>query len=246
MKKISNLFSILLLTTICSFLIGCGGSSSKSKTIPDEPIYTITFYANGGTGGPEDPIEVYYGEELPALSGFAPTKKDYYFAGYWDEKTGGTQYYAANMTPLQNWDKQEDATLYAKWTKIPLVEIVFNKNNADNESETKTYQVQEKTKITLNANPFTREGYTFVGWSRQPAGTAPILEDEAIYTTGAYPYRADFYAIWKVNTYTITFDLNTSNATGGPTPTTVVFDSPIPTIPIGSVANKSIVREAVI
>ena len=55
----------------------------------------------------------------------------------------------------------------------------------------------------LNANTFTRTGYSFAGWTTAADGTGTAYADGADYT-----FTADItlYAQWTANQYTITFD----------------------------------------
>ena len=48
-----------------------------------------------------------------------PTRTGYTFAGYYDNTSGGTQYYTATGESAKNWDKAAATTLYARWTFNP-------------------------------------------------------------------------------------------------------------------------------
>ncbi|MCL2155884.1 MAG: SUMF1/EgtB/PvdO family nonheme iron enzyme [Leptospirales bacterium] len=75
--------------------------------------YTITFDANGGSGVPPS-VTATYGSPMPAIT-TVPTQAGHAFIGYFDAKTGGTMYYYSNLTSARNWDKADNATLYARW-----------------------------------------------------------------------------------------------------------------------------------
>lgn len=80
--------------------------------------YTVSFDANGGTGGQTSNVTVTYGAGLPGVS--APTRKGYVFDGWYDMKTGGTKYYDAVGEPVvAGWNIGYDTTLYAHWTANP-------------------------------------------------------------------------------------------------------------------------------
>lgn len=55
---------------------------------------------------------------------------------------------------------------------------------------------------TLTQNSFTHTGHTFEGWSTSPTGTVSYLD------TASYAFGADItlYAIWTLNTYTVTYE----------------------------------------
>ena len=59
-----------------------------------------------------------------------------------------------------------------------------------------------------------RSGHTFKGWSTSNTATSPQYAGGATYTIGAS--NVTFYAVWNVNSYTITF-----NGNGGNTPANI-------------------------
>ncbi|MBR6598202.1 MAG: InlB B-repeat-containing protein, partial [Alphaproteobacteria bacterium] len=80
---------------------------------------TISFDANGGTGGQTDSITGTYDSVLPTLSTPKPTKTGCKFMGWYDmdeyDDPDAVQYYSADGTPAV-WDKIDySATLYAGW-----------------------------------------------------------------------------------------------------------------------------------
>ena len=79
--------------------------------------YTITFNANGGSGGQTTSKTATYDAVPPPITTTKPTKSGYAFMGYYDTSatTGGTQYYNANMDAVGVWNKTSDAVLYARW-----------------------------------------------------------------------------------------------------------------------------------
>jgi hypothetical protein len=99
---------------------------------------TVTFNANGGSGGQITPLRPLYGEPMPELGVQAPVRMErfdnppvtkdstrigyyfteYYFDGYFDAPSGGKKYYNADLSSARNWDKTEDTMLYARWTSI--------------------------------------------------------------------------------------------------------------------------------
>lgn len=66
------------------------------------------------------------------------------------------------------------------------------------------------TDLTLSSTKPTRTGYTFQGWGTSASDTSKDYDPGDDYTTNA---AITLYAIWKANTYTITF-----NANGGTLP----------------------------
>ena len=79
--------------------------------------YTVTLNANTGTGGGGS-VQVAFGSAMPKVNSL-PTKTGYTFAGYFDGKENGAQYYNEKGQSVANWSKLAGDTLYAHWTPIP-------------------------------------------------------------------------------------------------------------------------------
>ncbi|MBO7079645.1 MAG: InlB B-repeat-containing protein, partial [Bacilli bacterium] len=78
--------------------------------------YTVTFNKQNGTGG-SNSVTATYDSAMPSAT--MPTRTGYTFAGYYDNTSGGTQYYTATGESAKNWDKAAATTLYARWTFNP-------------------------------------------------------------------------------------------------------------------------------
>jgi hypothetical protein len=72
-----------------------------------ERTYTISFDANGGTGGPA-PVAVKIGDALPTFDlANKPKKGTNFFTGYYNARTGGTRYYDSALVPaVEMWSQQ--------------------------------------------------------------------------------------------------------------------------------------------
>ena len=95
--------------------ITCEDGYTLNGKVCEPNKYTVTFDANEGTGGPAAQT-VEFGKKMATLTTL-PTRATYSFVGYFDTKTGGTQYYASNGTAVRAWDKLSDTTLYAHWSQ---------------------------------------------------------------------------------------------------------------------------------
>jgi uncharacterized repeat protein (TIGR02543 family) len=154
----------------------------------------INFNSNGGNGGPVS-APVILGQLLPAIT-TAPTRTGYHFTGYWDEATGGTEYYSANLTSSKDtWDKIGNITLYAHWSSGTIHNIVFHSNNVS--QQTATQQIHENTQTTLRTNTFIRAGYAFAGWAVTPTESVEYA-DGAAYITGEGTVTLNLYAKWDL------------------------------------------------
>lgn len=72
--------------------------------------------------------------------------------------------------------------------------------------------------ITLSSTKPTRTGYSFQGWGTSAADTTVDYQPGASYTTNA---ALTLYAIWKANTYTVTYNAN--GGTGAPAAQTKTY-----------------------
>ena len=174
--------------------------------------YTVTFDKQGGIGGPET-ITATYGSAMPSAT--APTKPGFTFDGYFDQtEGGGSQYYSATMGSLKSWDKDDNSTLFAKWTCT----VTFD--SQDGSSVATLGKVQDGSTITKPTDP-TRYGYDFVGWY-----TNTSFDVAWDFNQGKVTSDLTLYAKWSPRQYTVTFDKQAG--TGGSNAITVTYDSPMP------------------
>lgn len=92
---------------------------------------------------------------------------------------------------------------------LPSYTITYNANNGSGapSSQTKTYG---KTLVLSTTKP-TRTGYTFQGWATSSTATTAAYAAGGNYTGNG---SVTLYAVWKVNTYTVTYNAN--GGTGAP------------------------------
>ena len=161
------------------------------------PIYTVTFNANGGSGGMSSKtVSVGSSISLPTTTF---TRSGYEFVG-WNTKTNGS---GISYTNGQKITVSGDITLYAQWKKKDVYyTITFDSNGGSGSMSSKT--VSAGTSFYLPINTFTSFGYEFVGWNTNAEGSG------VSYTNGQRitPSRnITLYAQWTP-IYTITFDAN--------------------------------------
>lgn len=147
---------------------------------------TITYDANGGEGVmPATTIKRNTTVNLPRN---AFTKAEYDFIGWKDEN--GIDYKDEDEI---NIDKS--ITLYAQW-QIRTYTITYNLNGVTNGTIESHTNCKKGDSIILRENPYSRNGFTFRGWSKMkstnnesdiiPVGTTIQVEEDVTY-----------YAIWK-------------------------------------------------
>lgn len=159
-------------------------------------------------------------------------------------KYGYSSYYTKNVAYGSNFTL--GSTAYAQYTGSQTYRSQISGSTKIATAPTKTYTVaynanggsgapgkQTKTygkTLKLSTTKPTRTGYTFQGWGTSSGDTSVNYAAGANYTANA---SITLYAIWKANTYTVTYDANGgSNAPGNQTKTygvTLVLTSSIPT-----------------
>lgn len=90
-----------------NFIDGISLDYKGEMTTPKK--YTVTLNEGGK-------VTATYGEAMPSID--VPVKDGYIFDGYFDGENGaGKQYYKADGMSAAAWDKNANATLYAKWVE---------------------------------------------------------------------------------------------------------------------------------
>ena len=165
--------------------------------------YTIKYNVGNGTGSIPNQTKT-HGINI-TLSTTRPTPKDskYEFKGWSESANGNVQY-----QPGATFTKNANTTLYAIY-QLKTYTISYNANGGSGApgNQTKTHGVNLK----LSSTKPTRSGYTFQGWSEsaggsvqyQPGGTFTKNENKTL------------YAIWKRNTWTVTFHANGGRFSNG-------------------------------
>ncbi|CAM8642160.1 Listeria/Bacterioides repeat [Acidimicrobiia bacterium] len=159
--------------------------------------YTITFNANGGTGTMPAQVFTVVGEPVNANTF---TRAGYTFAGWARSATG-----AVAVANSATYNTAGNVTLFAVWTPVDYT-ITFNANGG---TGTMAAQVFTVVGEPVNANAFTREGYTFAGWARSATGAVAVANSATYNTAG----NVILYAVWTPIEYTITFNANGGTGT---------------------------------
>ena len=93
--------------------------------------------------------------------------------------------------------------------------ITYNKNTTDTVSNLPSAQTGtvSANAVTLSSNTPTRTGYTFLGWSEDAsATTASLASGASVYMNQTQSNASiTLYAVWKINTYTVTFNVASSS-----------------------------------
>jgi uncharacterized repeat protein (TIGR02543 family) len=175
--------------------------------------YNVTYDKNAAdaTGSMANSSHTYDVDET--LNSNAFTRTGYTFTGWAKTTTGAVEF--TNSAAVKNLTSTAGGAvnLYAKWNPISY-NVTYNKNAADATgsmaNSSHTYDVDK----TLNANVFTRTGYTFAGWARTSTGAVEFTNSAAVKNlTATAGGTVNLYAKWLPNTAGIT--LNVEQITDG-------------------------------
>ena len=163
--------------------------------------YTISYYVNGkyGSVNGEESITVDYDEviTLPSVN----ANFGFTFM-YWS--LNGTYYTAG--TKVSKLTTKNSVTLKAVFS----YEITFNGNGGEGSVDHITGLIEDEINgVVLPNNGFVREHYIFVGWSINRDGSGTLQPGE-LYNELGKP----LYAIWKAESYTITYQDETGKKLG--------------------------------
>ncbi len=226
---------------------GTSGSGSGTKVIDANgnilasPTYNAntTFYAgwtqnattssvtldpNNGTACSVTSVTAINGSPMPTLT-CAPTRTNYVFTGYFDARTGGTQYYNADLTSARNWDKTGAQTLYAQWEEQTYniyyycdkrdVELGVDGASYTDYGVTYGQDYIFKTRAAVGCSPLS--GKKFLGWTDDEHGNSILYQPGQVAT---YPYHSDARLMaYDMDIMTVT--LNHGDPDNTPSPSTV-------------------------
>lgn len=195
------------------YAIGTGSSTTVrcwvKATVFPYATYTVAYNANGGSGAPSSQTKT-YGTTL-TLSSTKPTRTGYTFKG-WATSSGST---TIAYSPGGSYTANAAITLYAVWS-VNTYTVTYNANGGSGapSSQTKTYGVT----LTLSSTKPTRTGYTFKGWGTSSSTTTVSYAAGGSYTSNA---SITLYAIWSINTYTVSYNAN--GGSGAPSSQTKTY-----------------------
>ncbi|MEI6621126.1 MAG: InlB B-repeat-containing protein [Actinomycetes bacterium] len=165
--------------------------------------YTVTYDGNTATGGtvPVDPASPHATDSSVMVLGNTGSlaKAGYTFLGWNTAANGSGTAYAPGATFTM---PPNAATLYAQWSNLPAHTVTFDTNGGSGSMAAQVTNVP----TALDANTFSRAGYSFTGWNTDAGGTGTAYADGAV-----YPFAADvtLYAQWlPLPTHAVTFNSN--------------------------------------
>lgn len=159
---------------------------------------TVTFDVNGGDPATQ-PLDIIQPTDstVDLTTVQAPTRTGYKFAGWYD---GINKENNSFVMPAGG------KTLRAEWTPIKY-SVTFDKTSgtgsmADQEFE---YDLNQG----LSKNEFSKDGYSFTGWSTVKDSLIDFADEEAVQNlTDVDGAKITLYANWKADDQTLRFDVN--------------------------------------
>ncbi|MBO4855261.1 InlB B-repeat-containing protein [Candidatus Saccharibacteria bacterium] len=182
-----------------------GGVSITLYAIWEENTRTITYDANGGTGAPA--AQSAKVNTAITISSTEPVWDNHIFLG-WATDADAT---AASYQAGDSYTSKASATLYALWREelVPIVAymISYNANGGAGAPENQTVEAGQQ--LTISSTRPTRDNYNFLGWSLSNTATKADYAPEKSYTIKS---DLTLYAVWSVNTFTVSYDANGGEA----------------------------------
>ncbi|MFC3800875.1 InlB B-repeat-containing protein [Cohnella sp. GCM10012308] len=183
------------------------------------PTYTVTYNANGSTGGavPTDSGTYVNGASVTVLGNTGSlVKPGYTFAGWNTAANGSGTARAAGSTFSMG---SANVTLYAQWTLNPTYTVTYSGNGSTGgtiPTDSGSYENGQSVTVLGNTGSLVRSGYTFAGWNTAANGSGTARAAGSTFSMGTA--NVTLYAQWTLNpTYTVTYVGNGS--TGGAVPT---------------------------
>ena len=152
--------------------------------------YTVAFNANGGTGAMAKQTMTY--NKAARLRKNAFKRSGWTFLGWATSKTGKVAY--KNAAAVKNLRSDgKTTTLFAVWAKTAY-KVAFNANGGAGTMAAQS--VKYDATAILRANAFTREGFTFQGWSKSASGGMAYAEQASVKNLKSDGGTVTLYAVW--------------------------------------------------
>ena len=170
--------------------------------------YTVTYVLNGGSLN-EGYKASYTVEESVTL----PTKSDISRTGYkfldWFEEEGFSGSAVSEIAKGSTGNK----VFYAKWDPIQYT-VTFDANGGEGSLDAQTFTYDVAEELTNNNGSIHRTGYTFLGWATEKDINSVAYSDGAsvINLASTNDKTVELFAVWQINTYTLTFKLTLPEA----------------------------------
>ena len=160
---------------------GGGPATPTPEPTPAPATYTITLNANDGSVSPATATQTFTAgtpQNLKTIASLGFNKEGFNFAGWLTTADGVEACYADGAA----YTAAADATLYAKWSAIPVYSATPSANARGTVTATPATAIAG-TEITLSATPF--DGYEFVSYTVTDADSNVVSVTDGKFTMPA-------------------------------------------------------------
>ena len=177
-----------------------GSTGNKSYTANWNAItYNVEYKGNNNTGGSTASSTHTY-DVTKTLTANGYTKTGYTFKNWNTSANGSGTSYADKQSVTNLRNAAGTYTLYAQWTPNTYY-IKYNANGGSGSMSNSTHSYDAAK--TLNANTFTKTGYSFKGWATSAGGSVVYTDKQSVSNlTSVNGNTINLYAVWEVNPYT--------------------------------------------
>lgn len=172
----------------------------------NEITYTISYNLNNGIVNPENPTTYTINSDNITLNN--PSKTGYTFIGW-----TGTDLTEKTMQVIIPTNSIANRAYTANYEANKYT-IIFDRNTGLGTMPNQELTYDEEA--NLNANVFTKTGYTFNGWNTKAdgTGTAYTNNQEVLNLLSENGATITIYAQWKANSYQVIYNKNGNDITG--------------------------------
>lgn len=177
-----------------------GASNTTLYAVWDINDYTVTYHNDGADSGSEpESLTVNYNTSISVADNSGNLYKTGYTFTGWSSTLNGPLEYESGSTLIVN----NDADLYPVWS-INSYSVTFNGNSEESGSAPADISSDYDTYVTTpdNTGGVYREGYSFIGWSTTANGSVEYYAGDNLYVGLS---DIELFAVWEINTYTITY-----------------------------------------
>ena len=186
------------------------GVSTNQKEQDKNQTYSLVYNLDGGTGSITD--STFKVGDKVTISSTVPVKAGYKFLGWSTKKSASSASYKAGDSVTLNDAYDGKVTLYAVWQGKTYT-VKYDSNGGTGSMDDSVFKLA--TDVRLSSNKFTKENYTFIGWSTSKGGEVTYTNEAKVKDLGGEGDIVTLYAVWKSNTYTIKYDSNGGNGFAG-------------------------------
>ena len=207
------------------YFLGWALTPDGDAVYSEDQVIDLSASGYNGVGN----LVLYAVWSTETVDAYIPSADGYTFLGW-----TGADKKAVIWTGEEPYAVDKDVKFYAKWRKNTF-SFVYHNPNGETYTETITRDINNYAQ-PLQGERWIREGYDFMGWSvyeQWPfvnfAGGSVMTSEQAVsimdYMDGSG--YVHLYSVWKGRLYTIAFDKNSDEVTGGISEVTVRYGEEI-------------------